>query len=114
MESVEEYLAAQPDANRKALERIRKLILKTLPGSEDAYSYAIIGFRYNNKFVIYISGWKDHLSFHGFSVSLGNEMVAKYPQVKLKGRTLHFQPTPELPEALVKDLVQARVAELGL
>ena len=114
METVEEYLAAQPEANRKALERIRKLILKTLPGSEDAYSYAIIGFRYNKKFVIYISGWKDHLSFHGFSVSLGNEMVSKYPQLKLKGRTLHFQPTPELPEALVKDLVQARVAELGL
>jgi|688.fasta_scaffold405723_1 uncharacterized protein YdhG (YjbR/CyaY superfamily) len=113
MESVEEYLAAQPEANRKALERIRKLILKTLPGSEDAYSYAIIGFRYNKKFVIYISGWKDHLSFHGFSVSLGNEMVAKYPQLKLKGRTLHFQPTPELPEELVRELVLARVAELG-
>jgi uncharacterized protein YdhG (YjbR/CyaY superfamily) len=114
MESVEEYLAAQPEANRKALERIRKLILKTLPGSEDAYSYAIIGFRYNKKFVIYISGWKDHLSFHGFSVSLGNEMVAKYPQLKLKGRTLHFQPTPELPDELVRELVLARVAELGL
>ena len=114
METVEEYLAAQPEANRKALERIRKLILKTLPGSEDAYSYAIIGFRYNNKFVIYISGWKDHLSFHGFSVSLGNEMVAKYPQLKLKGRTLHFQPTPELPDELVRELVLARVAELGL
>jgi uncharacterized protein YdhG (YjbR/CyaY superfamily) len=113
MESVEEYLAAQPEANRKALERIRKLILKTLPGSEDAYSYAIIGFRYNKKFVIYISGWKDHLSFHGFSVSLGNEMVAKYPQLKLKGRTLHFQPTPELPDELVRELVLARVAELG-
>jgi len=114
METVEEYLAAQPEANRKALERIRKLILKTLPGSEDAYSYAIIGFRLNKKFVIYISGWKDHLSFHGFSVSLGNEMVAKYPQLKLKGRTLHFQPTPELPDELVRELVLARVAELGL
>ncbi|MFM2024312.1 MAG: hypothetical protein RLZZ56_325 [Actinomycetota bacterium] len=114
METVEEYLAAQPEANRKALERVRKIILKTLSGSEDAYSYAIIGFRYNKKFVIYISGWKDHLSFHGFSVSLGNEMVAKYPQLKLKGRTLHFQPTPELPESLVKELVLARVAELGL
>jgi uncharacterized protein YdhG (YjbR/CyaY superfamily) len=114
METVEEYLAAQPEVNRVALERVRKIILKTLPGSEDAYSYAIIGFRYNKKFVIYISGWKDHLSFHGFSVSLGNEMVAKYPQLKLKGRTLHFQPTPELPESLVKELVLARVAELGL
>ena len=114
METVSEYLAAQPVANRRALERIRKIILETLPESSDAYSYAIIGFRHRKKFVIYISGWKDHLSFHGFSVSLGNEMVAKYPQLKLKGRTLHFQPTPDLPEVLVKELVLARVAELGL
>ena len=114
METVAEYLSAQPEENRSALERIRNIILKTLPGSEDAFSYAIIGFRYNKKFVIYISGWKGHLSFHGFSVSLGNEMVAKYPQLKLKGRTLHFQPNPELPEELVKELVLARVGELGL
>jgi uncharacterized protein YdhG (YjbR/CyaY superfamily) len=113
METVEEYLAAQPENNRKALERIRKIVLKTLPGSVDSYSYAIIGFRYNKKFVIYISGWKDHLSFHGFSVSLGNEMVAKYPQLKLKGRTLHFQPTPALSESLVQELVLARAAEVG-
>jgi uncharacterized protein YdhG (YjbR/CyaY superfamily) len=115
METVEEYLAAQPAINRAALERVRGIILKTLPESIDAFSYAIIGFRYQKKFVIYISGWKDHLSFHGFSVSLGNEMVAKYPDyLKLKGRTLHFQPKPELPESLVKELVLARVAEIGL
>jgi uncharacterized protein YdhG (YjbR/CyaY superfamily) len=115
METVEEYLAAQPEVNRKALERVRKIILKTLPESTDSYSYAIIGFRYQKKFVIYISGWKDHLSFHGFSVSLGNDLVAKYPQfLRLKGRTLHFQPKPAIPESLVQELVLARVAELGL
>jgi uncharacterized protein YdhG (YjbR/CyaY superfamily) len=115
METVDEYLAAQPAVNREALERVRRIILKTLPESTDAYSYAIIGFRFQKKFVIYISGWKDHLSFHGFSVSLGNEMVAKYPDyLTLKGRTLHFQPKPELPESLVKELVLARVAEIGL
>ena len=115
METVEEYLAAQPAVNREALERVRRIILNTLPESTDAYSYAIIGFRFQEKFVIYISGWKDHLSFHGFSVSLGNEMVAKYPEfLKLKGRTLHFQPKPEIPESLVKELVLARVCELNL
>lgn len=115
METVEEYLAAQPEVNRKALDRIRKIVLKTLPDSTEAISYQIIGFRYQKKYVIYISGWKDHLSFHGFSVSLGNEMIAKYPEfLKLKGRTLHFQPIPELPENLVKELVLARVAEIGL
>lgn len=115
METVEEYLAAQPAENRKALDRVRKIILKLLDGSVDRISYQIIGFRYQNKNVIHISGWKDHLSFHGFSVSLGNEMIAKYPKyLKLKGRTLHFQPTPEIPEALVKELVLARVAEIGI
>lgn len=115
METVEDYLAAQPAANRKALERIREIVKKILPGSEDCYSYGIIGFRYKKKFVIYISGWKDHLSLHGFSVALGEVLVAKYPAfLKLKGRTLHFQSTPELPEELVRELVLARVGELGL
>lgn len=115
METVEEYYAAQSPENRKALQRIQKIIEKTLGECAVSLSYQIIGFRFKKKFVIYISGWKDHLSFHGFSVSLGNELIAKYPEyLKLKGRTLHFQPTPELPENVVIELVQARVAEIGL
>ncbi|MEY4397880.1 MAG: hypothetical protein RLZ53_456 [Actinomycetota bacterium] len=115
MESVEEYYAAQSPENRKALQRVQKIVEKALGDCTVSLSYQIIGFRFQKKFVIYISGWKDHLSFHGFSVSLGNELVAKYPTyLKLKGRTLHFQPTPEIPEELVRELVQARVAEIGL
>ena len=115
METVEEYYAAQPEVNRLALQRVQKIVEKTLVDCTVSLSYQIIGFRYKKKFVTHISGWKDHLSFHGFSVSLGNELVAKYPDyLKLKGRTLHFQPTPEIPEAMVRELVQARVAELGL
>ena len=114
METVEQYLQAQPEANRVVLERIRRIVLETLEGSTDSFSYGIIGFRYQKKYVIYISGWKNHLSFHGFSVSLGNDMVAKYPQLKLKGGTLQFQAEPELPEGLIRELVLARVAEIGL
>jgi uncharacterized protein YdhG (YjbR/CyaY superfamily) len=115
METVEEYYAAQPEGNRVALQRVQNIIEKTLGQCTVSLSYQIIGFRYKKKFVSHISGWKDHLSFHGFSVSLGNELVAKYPEyLKLKGRTLHFQPTPEIPEAMVRDLILARVAEIGL
>lgn len=114
METVEEYYAAQSPENRKALQRVQKIVEKTLGECTVSLSYQIIGFRFQKKFVIYISGWKGHLSFHGFSVSLGNELVSKYPEfLKLKGRTLHFQPTPPIPEELVRELVTARVAELG-
>jgi uncharacterized protein YdhG (YjbR/CyaY superfamily) len=115
METVEEYYAAQPEANRVALQRVQRIVEETLGECTVSLSYQIIGFRYKKKFVSHISGWKDHLSFHGFSVSLGNELVAKYPDyLKLKGRTLHFQPTPEIPESMVRELVLARVAEIGL
>ena len=115
METVEEYYAAQSPENRKALQRVQKIVEKTLGDCQVTLSYQIIGFRFKTKYVIYISGWKDHLSFHGFTVSLGDELVAKYPEyLKLKGRTLHFQTTPELPESIVIELVQARVAEIGL
>jgi uncharacterized protein YdhG (YjbR/CyaY superfamily) len=115
METVEEYYAAQSVVNRQALQRVQGIVEETLGECTVALSYQIIGFRYKKKFVIYISGWKDHLSFHGFSVSLGNELVAKYPDyLKLKGRTLHFQPKPEIPESMVRELVLVRVAELGL
>lgn len=115
METVEEYYASQSPENRKALQRVQKIVEDTLGECTVSLSYQIIGFRYMKKYVIYISGWKDHLSFHGFSVSLGNELVAKYPEfLKLKGRTLHFQPTPPIPEELVRELVNARVSELGL
>ena len=115
METVEEYYAAQSPENRKALQRVQKIVEKTLGECTVSLSYQIIGFRYKKKFVTHISGWKDHLSFHGFSVSLGNDLVAKYPSyLKLKGRTLHFQTTPEIPEEIVRELVQARVAEIGL
>lgn len=115
METVEEYYAAQPEVNRVALQRVQAIIEKTLGECTVSLSYQIIGFRYKKKFVTHISGWKDHLSFHGFSVSLGNELVAKYPNfLKLKGRTLHFQPTPQIPESMVQELVLARIAEIGL
>jgi hypothetical protein len=52
MESVEAYLKAQPEANRVVLERIRGIVLETLEGVTDSFSYGIIGFRYQKKYVI--------------------------------------------------------------
>jgi uncharacterized protein YdhG (YjbR/CyaY superfamily) len=108
---VEQYLADQPIRNQAALRRVRSIILDALPESSDAISYQIIGFRYRKKFVLYISGWADHLSFHGGHGMA--ELASKYPQwLKLKGTTLHFQPEPEIPEEVVREVVELRLANL--
>ena len=39
--SVDQYIAAQPEATRPILERVRAIIRKTLPGAEETISYQI-------------------------------------------------------------------------
>ena len=108
---VERYLTDQPAKNEAALRRVRDIILDALPDSTDAISYQIIGFRHKKKFVLHISGWADHLSFHGGHGMA--ELATKYPQwLKLKGTTLHFQPDPEIPDAIVREIVALRLANL--
>ncbi|MFM5904946.1 MAG: DUF1801 domain-containing protein [Micrococcales bacterium] len=108
---VERYLTDQPPQNEVALRRVRQIILDELPGAVDSISYQVIGFKYQKRFVMHISGWDDHLSFHGGHGM--EEMAARYPQwLKVKGATLHFQPTPEIPENVVREVVALRLSNL--
>ena len=57
---------------------------------------------------MHISGWNDHLSFHGGHGM--EEMAVRYPQwLKVKGATLHFQAQPEIPEQVVREVVALRL-----
>ena len=44
-ESVGEYLAKQPEATRKALDRVRAAIRKALPGADEVISYQIPAYK---------------------------------------------------------------------
>mgnify|MGYP000364307511 CR=1 FL=1 len=112
-DEVARYIADQPERNRAELTRITKLLADAL-GTEPAISYQIIGFRAEKKFVIYLSGWADHLSLYGQSVPLGQEFAARYPEhFTLKGTTLHFQPSPPLPDAIILELLARRLELLS-
>ena len=110
-DEVERYLGDQLPIHEAALRRVRQIILDELPGAVDAISYQVIGFRYQKKWVMHISGWNDHLSFHGGHGM--EEMAVRYPQwLKVKGATLHFQAQPENPEQVVREVVALRLANL--
>ena len=107
---VERYLADQLPEHERALRRVVAIVSDAI-GSQPVISYQILGWRHAGKFVLYVSGWKDHLSIHGQSRELGEMFGAEHPEwFKLKGTTLWFQAEPELPEDLIRDLVAARLA----
>lgn len=107
---VDEYLAQFDEVTRFALQRLREIILSAIPDAEEAIGYQIIGFKFDGKFLLYISGWKNHCSIHGTSKALIEYLQVKYPgQLKLSGTTLQFKPTAPPSEELIRDLVDRRI-----
>lgn len=112
-DEVDKYLALQLPEHRAQLERIIAIVQKELPEAKPVISYQIIGFAMGKKKFFYISGWQNHLSFHGNYSDNGVSFAEKYPQwFTLKGMTLQFKAKPELPEEIIKELLAFRLERL--
>jgi uncharacterized protein YdhG (YjbR/CyaY superfamily) len=105
-ESIDEYLAAVPDDQRRALAKLRSQIRAAAPGATESLSYGIPTFKLDGRPVVYFAAWANHCSIYGFP----NEAVpANY--VTSKG-TIKFPAAKPLPAPLVSKLVTASIARL--
>jgi len=110
--TIDDYLAAVSDDQRAALEQLRKIIRAEAPDAEECISYQTPAFR-QKKMLVGFGASPKHCAFYLMSSTI----VAAY-QDELKGYdtstgTIRFQPDKPLSEALVRKLVQARIAENG-
>jgi uncharacterized protein YdhG (YjbR/CyaY superfamily) len=107
---VDAYLADLPEDTRDALQELRKTIRAAAPMAEEVVSYRMPAFRQDGMLVWY-AGFRDHCSFFvGSTVVLRKFAHELRPFARGKG-TLRFTPQQPLPEALVRRIVRARVAE---
>ena len=109
--SADEYLATLPVELRKVLERARAVIRKALPDVEEVISYQILGYKLSGRVVIYLAGWKEHLSLYpitpALSEALGKELA---PHVAGRG-TLRFALSEPLPVKLIERIARLRGKE---
>ena len=108
--TIDEYLAALSDDKRAALEEMRKIIKAAAPEAEECISYQLPAFRQDGMLVAF-GATANHCAFYLMSSS-----TLEAHQDELKGYdtskgTIRFQPDKPLPVALVRKLVQARIAE---
>ena len=108
--SIDEYLRALPDDQRRALTTLRKQIKAAAPGAEEYIGYGLAGFKLEGKPLIYMGAAKNHCAIYG---ARADEALAE----KLKGfkqskGTIQFTPDKPIPASVVKLIVKARVAAL--
>ncbi len=107
----DEYLATLPEDKRAALEKLRRTIHRAAPGAEECMSYRLPAFRFEGRVLVAFGAASEHCALYPMSAT-----AVEAHQEELKGfdtskGTIRFQPDHPLPAALVKKLVQARIAE---
>ena len=103
------YLASLSDEKRSALTALRNAIRSAAPNAEECISYGVPGFRLNGILLVSYAASANHCAFYPGSI------VRKFPK-ELKGYvtgkgTIRFSPDKPLPNALVRKIVKARIAQ---
>ncbi len=63
-ESVEQYIAAQPEGHRGDLAEVRRRILDAVPQAVESIAYGMPAYRLPTGRPLYFAGWAKHLSLH--------------------------------------------------
>jgi uncharacterized protein YdhG (YjbR/CyaY superfamily) len=110
--TIDDYLAGLTTAQRAALEKLRKTIRAAAPKAEECITYGVAAFRLNGKSLVGFGASADHCSFYPMTGHTVEAFKDDLKDFKTSKGAICFQPDKPLPAALVRKLVNARVAEI--
>src|SRR2546430_4415923 len=91
--SVEDYLAALPEEQRAALEKVRETIRAAAPQATEKISYAMPAFEQDGRFLVCYAAFKDHCRLYPASTAV-REALADELEPYFSGKA-----TPRFPAA---------------
>lgn len=110
--SVDEYLAAQPEAVRELLGSIRDAIRKALPEAEEAISYQIPAYKVQGGAALYFSGWKKHYSLYPATVQLVAAFRDDLAPYEVEKGTIRFPLAGAAPLELIGRIARFRAGQV--
>lgn len=108
MSSTTDYLKVLPADQCAALEKLRKQILAAAPRAIEHFGYGLPGFKLNGHPLVYFGAAKKHCALYGSIPAGFNEALKDF---KTSKGAIQFTSEKPIPAALVKAIVQAKVAE---
>jgi uncharacterized protein YdhG (YjbR/CyaY superfamily) len=100
-QSVDEYIASQPESSQGALVRVREAIRKALPRAEEVISYNMPTYKIDGDTVLQFAAWKSHYSLYAASEPILREFEDELRAYTIEKGTIRFPLSEPVPEDLI-------------
>lgn len=110
--SVDEYIAAQPEAAQGVLRQVRESIRKVLPEAEEIISYQIPAYKTKAGRPVYFSGWKKHYSLYPATARLTAAFKDELTAYEVEKGTIRFPLSAPVPKDLIRRMALFRANEV--
>ncbi len=111
--SVDDYIAAQPEAVRPMLEKVRGAIKKAVPEALEGIGYRMPGYKLHGKPMLYFAGFKEHYSLFAASGTFFAALKDELSGYELRKGTIHFPLTEPVPVKLISRIAKLRAAGIS-
>lgn len=108
--SIDAYIAALAPDQRAALQALRETIRAAAPEAEECISYKMPAFKQNGMLVGFAAHAR-HLALYAWNGTTTAEFADELAGFEISKGTIRFTPDKPLPPALVRRLVEAKLAK---
>ncbi len=112
-QSVDDYIAAQPERAQEALRRVRSAIRKAVPKAEEVISYQIPAYKLPGGIVLYFAGWKQHYSLYPAKAGVVAALKKQLAPYEVRKGTIRFPLSQPVPVKLIERIARLRAQEVG-
>jgi len=112
-DTVDAYIARQPEDVQRVLERVRSIIRKAVPGGEEVISYAIPAYKLHGSTVLFFAGWKEHYSLYPAGEELDPEFKDELAPYKRSKGTIRFPLSEPVPAKLIERIAMFRAKQIA-
>jgi uncharacterized protein YdhG (YjbR/CyaY superfamily) len=109
--SVDEYIAAQPEAAWSVLKKVRSAIRKGAPAAKETISYQIPAYKMAGGRSLYFAGWKRHYSLYPVTARLLAEFKDELAAYEVEKGTIRFPLSEPVPVKLIERIAKFRATE---
>ena len=112
MGEVDTYLSTVEGADRDALQRVYAIAREVVPEAEEGTSYGMPALLYRGKGLIATVRAKRFLSLYPYSGTVIASALEALSDFETTRGSIHYSAEHQLPEAILRRIVEARRAEI--